>query len=133
MVFGKPGGRERILQGKEEVKFRAMKMGIATGDMPDVEFIWSVQRSEGSRECFGQGFGCQERGCCWRAKCMALDFFAGKSEASPAGRPRRKDKARQRSMSEERRDTAIEIHSFDERVAVQAGTLELVSGGSDRS
>jgi len=36
-------------------------------------------------------------------------------------------------MCEEPRDTAIEIHSFDERVAVQAGTLELVSGGSDRS
>ena len=105
-------------------------MGIATGDMPDVEFIWSVQRSEGSRECFGQGLGCQERGCSWRAKCMALDFFAEISLASLAGWPKPKDKARRRSMSEERSGAAIEINRFEERVPVQAGTLELVSGGS---
>jgi len=108
-------------------------MGIATGDMPDVEFIWSVQRSEGSRECFGQGLGCQERGCSWRAKCMALDFFAEMSLASLAGWANQEDKARRRSMSEQRSDTAIEINCFEQRVAVQAGTLELVSGGSDRS
>jgi len=110
-----------------------MKMGIATGDMPDVEFIWSVQRSEGSRECFGQGFGCQERGCSWRDKCVALDFFAEISLETLAGWPNQEDKARQRSMSEERRDTANEINRFEKRVLVQAGTLELVSGGSVRS
>jgi hypothetical protein len=110
-----------------------MKMGIATGDMPDVEFIWSVQRSEGSRECFGQGKSCQERVCRWRAKCMALDFFAEISLASLAGWPKQQDKARRRSMREQSLDTAVEIDHFEERVPVQAGTLELVSGGSERS
>ncbi len=36
-------------------------------------------------------------------------------------------------MSEPCSDTAITINRFKERVTVQAGTLELVSGGSDRS
>ena len=51
-------------------------MGIATGDMPDVEFIWAVQRTEDSDVCFGQGNGCTRRNCRWRARCVALDFFA---------------------------------------------------------
>ena len=121
------------MQSKAGVKFRAMKMGIATGDMPDVEFIWSVQRSEGSRECFGQGVGCQERGCNWRARCMALDFFADVSLASLAGWPKPEEKARRRPMSEEGSEAALVIHCFEERVPVQAGTLELVSGGSESS
>ena len=64
---------------------------------------------------------------------MALDFFAGISLASLAGWPNQEDKARRRAISEERRDTAIEINRFEKRVLVQAGTLELVSGGSGRS
>jgi hypothetical protein len=47
---------------KREVKHRAMVMAVQTGNMPDVDLIWSVQRFEGNRECFGQ------RGYCWQRK-----------------------------------------------------------------
>ena len=118
---------------EETIKFRAMKMGIATGDMPDVEFIWSVQRSEGSRVCFGQGIDCRENGCSWRAKCLALDFFAEISLSALAGRPKQEEKVRLRPMSGDRSETAVKLPCFTERVPVQAGTLELVSGGSKGS
>ena len=54
-------GREAELD-KRDVKNRATLMAIQTGNMPDVELIWSVQRFEGHEECFGQ------RGYCWRRK-----------------------------------------------------------------
>lgn len=54
-------GRETELD-KRDVKHRATLMAIQTGNMPDVELIWSVQRFEGHDECFGQ------RGYCWRRK-----------------------------------------------------------------
>lgn len=107
-----------------------MKMGIATGDMPDVEFIWSVQRSEGSRECFGRGLGCQERNCRWRVRCLALDFFAEQSLSSLVGWPKKEEIAGQSPLSEVCSNTAVTSSRFEERVPVQAGTLELVSGGS---
>lgn len=118
------------MQTKEGIKFRAMKMGIATGDMPDVEFIWSVQRSEGSRECFGRGLGCQERNCRWRVRCLALDFFAEQSLPSLAGWPKKEEAAGRSSKSDGKDNLAVTINRFGERVPVQAGTLELVSGGS---
>jgi len=108
-------------------------MGIATGDMPDVEFIWSVQRFEGSQVCFGRGIGCRENSCCWRIKCLALDFFAEMSLSTLAGRPKQEEKARRRSISGDRSETAVKQTCFEERVPVQAGTLELVSGGSESS
>ena len=51
-------------------------MGIATGQMPNVDLIWSVQQAEGRRMCFGQALNCQDRTCRWRGECVALDFFA---------------------------------------------------------
>ena len=60
----------------DDVKHRAILMGICTGQMPDVEFIWSVQRVEGGAACFGQGRGCCNRGCIWRRKCLPLSYFA---------------------------------------------------------
>ena len=60
----------------DDIKHRAVLMGICTGQMPDVEFIWSVQRVEGGVPCFGQGRGCCSRGCIWRQKCLLLSYFA---------------------------------------------------------
>ena len=60
----------------ESVKYRAMVMGVCTGDMPDVSLIWSIQLRDGTRRCFGQGFGCQNSRCRFRQQCLALDFFA---------------------------------------------------------
>ena len=60
----------------DDIKHRAILMGICTGQMPDVEFIWSVQRAEGNKSCFGQGRGCRNRECIWRQKCLPLSYFA---------------------------------------------------------
>jgi len=61
---------------EEAIKYRAMMMGITTGRMPDVEFIWDVQKADGLKICFGRGQGCSKRDCRWRKECLALDFFA---------------------------------------------------------
>jgi|GEM_PF-1404785 len=70
------GWSEREVLSGENVKHRAVMMGIRTGDMPEVEFIWSVQESEGMKACFGQGRDCLEVGCNWRKQCQALEFYA---------------------------------------------------------
>jgi len=57
------------------IKNKAVLMGIQTGDMPDVEFIWAVQKAEGNDSCFGDGLTCGKRSCRWRKQCLALDFF----------------------------------------------------------
>ena len=51
-------------------------MGICTGDMPEVEFIWETQRNEKHKECFGQGASCSQPDCRWRRYCTALDSYA---------------------------------------------------------
>ena len=60
----------------EAVKFRAVKMGIATGAMPNVDLIWARQKIEDQNVCFGQGLTCSNQQCRWRGECRALDFFA---------------------------------------------------------
>jgi len=50
-------------------------MGIATGDMPEVDFIWTVQKAEGNQSCFGQSPGCLFLNCRWRDNCVALDVY----------------------------------------------------------
>lgn len=57
-------------------------MGIATGQMPNVELIWSIQRSEGQKECFGRGLDCTKRQCRWREQCLGMDFYARSSLTS---------------------------------------------------
>jgi hypothetical protein len=70
--------REKLVEAalQDGIKYRAVRMGVITGEMPEVEFIWEIQRSEGVRACFGQGYGCKEFGCRWRNECMALEQFA---------------------------------------------------------
>ena len=59
----------------QSIKHRALMMGIYTGDMPDVDFIWAVQKFEEGKMCFGMGYGCREKDCRWRNKCLALDLY----------------------------------------------------------
>lgn len=61
---------------REEIKHRAFMMGIASGDMPNVDLIWSLQKVEGFQDCFGQGLHCKTKHCKWRSRCIALDFYA---------------------------------------------------------
>ena len=67
---------ENFVLDKDVIKHRATMMGIKSGKMPDVGFIWAVQRAENISECFGQGLGCQVKNCRWRIQCRALDFYA---------------------------------------------------------
>ncbi|MFC1782080.1 hypothetical protein ACFL02_00675 [Planctomycetota bacterium] len=64
------------MTSKKEIKNRALMMGIKTGDMPEIDLIWSIQQAEGNKLCFGQGSNCQNHGCRWRPRCIALDSFA---------------------------------------------------------
>ena len=139
---------------KEAIKFRAVRMGIATGDMPDVDFIWSVQRGEGVEECFGQGLTCQNKMCCWRKNCKALDFFADSpepvlvNEADTVGPGRnvgvlsKSDKFRDVGVRDKvsRFRRVSEIRCFRgrrdphvDREAAQARTFEPAGGGSEGS
>ena len=61
---------------RESVKHRAVLMGVDTGDMPEVEFIWASQFAEGSVECFGSGRECPNEECHWRHYCQALESYA---------------------------------------------------------
>lgn len=111
--------------GKEAVKHRAMMMGVATGQMPDVEFIWRIQREERNEECFGHGLKCTRSNCRWRSVCRALDFYdqlrlpihiaTDNRKVSKRRQPRQKPK------------------TFVERVPAPARNLESAVSASSRS
>lgn len=67
---------------KERIKNQAVMMGIETGEMPEVEYIWEVQRFDGQESCFGQGLGCVKMGCRWRQSCLALSLGADRGRDS---------------------------------------------------
>ena len=69
---------------RERIKNQAVMMGIETGDMPEVDYIWEVQRYEGRESCFGQGIGCVKTNCHWRESCLALSFHLLKGANSTA-------------------------------------------------
>ena len=63
----------------QAIKHQAVMMGIRTGQMPDVEFIWSIQQSEGLEMCFGQGIECNRMDCRWKNQCKALNYYSDSS------------------------------------------------------
>jgi len=86
------------------IKNKAVLMGIQTGDMPDVEFIWAVQKAEGNEACFGDGLTCGKRSCRWRKQCLALDFFGDQSVLAIAAKNvemQRKGKRKERNPKAE--------------------------------
>lgn len=79
------------------IRERALRMAIATGEMPEVDFIWTVQRAEGNQACFGHSAGCSTSHCRWRNHCVALNAYAVNMPKGPnyhleppQGPPRRK-------------------------------------------
>jgi hypothetical protein len=60
----------------EVVKELALRMAVATGYTPEVDFIWAVQESENNTPCFGRAEKCPEKGCRWRKECRQLEKFA---------------------------------------------------------
>jgi hypothetical protein len=58
---------------KEEIRFKAVKMGIATGQMSNADLIWAIQRDDLHTECFGGIADCHNRDCRWQVQCIALD------------------------------------------------------------
>lgn len=67
------------------VKNRAMLMGVLDGEMPEVEFIWEMQRAAGEWECFGQGIRCDKMNCRWRKQCLALEDYSDMRLLSDSG------------------------------------------------
>jgi hypothetical protein len=68
--------KEKKLLSKQEIRHRAVKMGITTGNMPSVDLIWNIQNIDNHAECFGKGEGCPNQDCQWRSKCLALDLYS---------------------------------------------------------
>ncbi len=66
---------------RDIIRDQALRMGIATGEMPEVDFIWTVQKAEGNQPCFGQSVGCSSLNCRWRDSCVTLDSY---NENAPA-------------------------------------------------
>lgn len=52
---------------------RAVRFAIQTGDMPNMNLIHALQRSEGFEACFGRATSqCDRSHCRWHQSCMAL-------------------------------------------------------------
>lgn len=53
-----------------ELKKRAMALGIQPGKKPRREIILEIQRAEGNTPCFGANDGsCRYADCCWFDDC----------------------------------------------------------------
>lgn len=63
------------MRSKQEIKYRAIQMGIATGTMPDLELMWWIQRDDQHVECFGRISGCSEADCPLRYPCRHFMSF----------------------------------------------------------
>lgn len=60
-----------------------MMMGVETGDMPEVDYIWEVQHFDGHEACFGRGVGCVNLQCRWRQSCLSLSFYINRRRSRP--------------------------------------------------
>jgi hypothetical protein len=66
---------------------RAVRRAIDTGEMPNLDLIQTIQRTEGSRPCFGRAEEqCPQLNCRWHSQCMALTAYHPKAWAVPASR-----------------------------------------------
>ena len=75
---------------RERIKNQAVMMGIETGDMPEVNYIWEVERDEWHETCFGQGLGGVRTACHWRISFLTLSYYIEKgARAEKVNRNRR--------------------------------------------
>jgi hypothetical protein len=55
---------------------RAVRRAIATGEMPNLDLIQTIQLSEGHRPCFGRADEyCPYTACRWHLQCMTLAAY----------------------------------------------------------
>ena len=104
---------------REVIKYRAVKMGIATGRMPNVGLIWAVQKSAGTTACFGQGLNCGKDNCRWRDECLELEYYV---ESPPA--PVKNLTKRAYKKSAKTIKARIVASYIVERESASAGTIE---------
>jgi hypothetical protein len=71
------------METQAAIRERALRMAIATGEMPEVDFIWTVQKAEGNQACFGHIASCSSSECRWRKHCVALNAYAVKMPKGP--------------------------------------------------
>jgi len=78
---------------------RAVRRAVETGEMPNLDLIHQIQKTEGHHPCFGrcEGF-CGEVRCRWHGQCMALSSYSvkpapsgGRRLAAPQRLPRLHD------------------------------------------
>lgn len=57
----------------QEIKKKAMTMGITAGKMKKAELIRAIQSGEGNSPCFQTGASdtCGQSDCCWHDDCMS--------------------------------------------------------------
>jgi hypothetical protein len=56
-----------------EARERAVRLAVRTGNMPEIDFIHSVQVFEGFEPCFGRADKwCTNTACRWHKECMEL-------------------------------------------------------------
>ena len=60
---------------KREIKSHAIRMGIATGNMPNMELLWMKQWDDGGSECFGRVPDCMKPDCPWQHPCRQFMSF----------------------------------------------------------
>ena len=65
----------RVMISKREIKDHAIRMGIATGNMPNMELLWMRQSDDGESECFGRVPDCMKPGCSWQHPCRQFMSF----------------------------------------------------------
>lgn len=69
---------------------RAIRRAIATGEMPNLDLIQTIQQSEGHRPCFGRADEyCPYTTCRWHLQCMALAAYGPAAQLSSPPRGRR--------------------------------------------
>lgn len=57
----------------QEIKKKAMTMGITAGKMKKAELIRAIQSAEGNSPCFQMNASdtCGQKDCCWHDDCMS--------------------------------------------------------------
>ncbi len=59
----------------DEIRQKAVNLGIEPGEMKKAELIWAVQKAEGFTACFGSGKkDCPYTDCCFRSECIEGGF-----------------------------------------------------------
>jgi len=64
-----------IMISKREIKDHAIRMGIATGNMPNMELLWMRQWDDGGSDCFGRVPDCMKPDCPWQHPCRQFMSF----------------------------------------------------------